>query len=259
MYSKILLFLKHCALYTTHMFLQIRSLTNLFWSSHCIDCLRIKLGLDILQDNPIYTETMLLRGEWNGGKYQTVFASDLSKWAWSKDTTDNPKSASYLNSLPELNNTRRLKSKLYDKCDDFTFPVINFQRMEFTFHSSYIILSHFPDSAHLRRLQLLYQCYVVHSLKISFQNYIWSTAQSGWPYQNIRFSNGNASFSVMYSHRLSPDLWWGPCCLFFLVFYVAFCFVLFVSVLCLLPNVICSSRLPIRDCSSIFYNVYFYY
>jgi hypothetical protein len=56
---------------------------------------------------------------------------------------NNPKSASYLNSLIELNNTRRLKSKLYDKCDDFTFPVINFQRMEFTFHNSYIILSHF--------------------------------------------------------------------------------------------------------------------
>jgi hypothetical protein len=43
-------------------------------------------------------------------------------------------------------------------------------------------------------------------LKISLQNYIWSTAQSGWPYQNIRFSNGNASFPVMYSPRFSADL-----------------------------------------------------
>ena len=135
-----------------------------------------------------------------------MFASDLSKWAWIKYTTENPKSASYLNSLLELNNTRRLKSKLYDKCDDFTFPVVNFQRMEFTFDNLNIILSDFPDSAQLRRQQLLYQCYVVHSLKISLQNYIWSTAHSAWPYQHIRFSNGNASFPVMYSPRFSPDL-----------------------------------------------------
>ena len=38
-------------------------------------------------------------------------------------------------------NEGRLKTNLYDRHDDFTFPVVNFPfiSMEFTFHDSYII------------------------------------------------------------------------------------------------------------------------
>jgi len=39
-----------------------------------------------------------------------------------KDTTDPQKSVSYL----EIDNAGRLKIKLYDKRDDFTFPTVNF-------------------------------------------------------------------------------------------------------------------------------------
>ena len=43
-----------------------------------------------------------------------------------KDTTDIQKSASYLDFHLEIDNGGRLKTKLYDKRDDFTFPIVNF-------------------------------------------------------------------------------------------------------------------------------------
>ena len=43
-----------------------------------------------------------------------------------KDTTDTMKSASYLDLFLEIDNTRHLKTKLYDKRDDFNFPIVNF-------------------------------------------------------------------------------------------------------------------------------------
>jgi len=42
-----------------------------------------------------------------------------------KDTTDTQKSASYLDLHLEIDNGGRLKTKLYDKRDNFTFPIIN--------------------------------------------------------------------------------------------------------------------------------------
>ena len=42
-----------------------------------------------------------------------------------KNTTDTVKSASYLDL--HLENEDRLKKKLYDKRDDFSFPIVNFQ------------------------------------------------------------------------------------------------------------------------------------
>ena len=51
-----------------------------------------------------------------------------------KDTTDTPKSTSYLDLHLKIDNGGRLKTKLYDKrSDDFTFPILNF-----SFISSYI-------------------------------------------------------------------------------------------------------------------------
>jgi hypothetical protein len=41
-----------------------------------------------------------------------------------KDTTD--RSASYLDLHLEINNEGRLRTKLYDKRDDFNFPIVNF-------------------------------------------------------------------------------------------------------------------------------------
>ena len=43
-----------------------------------------------------------------------------------KDTTDTTKSASYLDLYLEIDNDGRLKTKLYDKRDDFCFPIVNF-------------------------------------------------------------------------------------------------------------------------------------
>ena len=43
-----------------------------------------------------------------------------------KDTTDTAKSASYLDLHLEIDSDGRLKTRLYDKRDDFNFPIINF-------------------------------------------------------------------------------------------------------------------------------------
>ena len=43
-----------------------------------------------------------------------------------KDTAETQKSASYLDLHIEIDNRWRLKTKLYNKSDDFTFPIVNF-------------------------------------------------------------------------------------------------------------------------------------
>jgi hypothetical protein len=43
-----------------------------------------------------------------------------------KDTTDTDRSASYLNLHLEIDSLGRLKTKLYDKRDDFNFPIVKF-------------------------------------------------------------------------------------------------------------------------------------
>ena len=43
-----------------------------------------------------------------------------------KDTTETRRSASYLDLLLEINPDGILKSRIYDKRDDFSFPIVNF-------------------------------------------------------------------------------------------------------------------------------------
>jgi len=43
-----------------------------------------------------------------------------------KDTTDSPKSAFYLDLEHDINCTLQLKTKFYDKRDDFNFPIVNY-------------------------------------------------------------------------------------------------------------------------------------
>jgi len=43
-----------------------------------------------------------------------------------KDTTDIQMSASYLDLHLVIDNRERLNTKLYDKHDDFTFPIVSF-------------------------------------------------------------------------------------------------------------------------------------
>ena len=43
-----------------------------------------------------------------------------------KDTTDTDRSASYLDLHLQIDSEGRLKTKLYDKRDDFNFPIVNF-------------------------------------------------------------------------------------------------------------------------------------
>jgi hypothetical protein len=43
-----------------------------------------------------------------------------------KDTTDTDRSASYLDLHLEIDSNGRLRTKLYDKTDDFNIPIVNF-------------------------------------------------------------------------------------------------------------------------------------
>jgi hypothetical protein len=43
-----------------------------------------------------------------------------------KDTTDTYRSASYLDLHLEIDSEGRLRTKLYDKRDNFNFPIVNF-------------------------------------------------------------------------------------------------------------------------------------
>jgi hypothetical protein len=62
-----------------------------------------------------------------------------------KDTTDTDRSASYLDIHLEIDSEGRLRTKLYDKRDDFNFPIVNFYLYVATFqqhlHMQYISLS----------------------------------------------------------------------------------------------------------------------
>jgi hypothetical protein len=43
-----------------------------------------------------------------------------------KDTTDTDRSASYIDVHLEIDSEGQLRTKLYDKRDDFNFPIVNF-------------------------------------------------------------------------------------------------------------------------------------
>jgi hypothetical protein len=50
-----------------------------------------------------------------------------------KDTTDTDMSTSYLDLQLEIDSKGRLRTKLYDKIDDFNIPIVNFRFIRSTF------------------------------------------------------------------------------------------------------------------------------
>ena len=53
--------------------------------------------------------------------------ADLSNWTWNKDdTTHTARSASYLDLHLVIDSDDRLKTKIYDKRDDFNYPFVTF-------------------------------------------------------------------------------------------------------------------------------------
>ena len=79
----------------------------------------------------------------------------------------------------------RLKTKLYDKCDDFqivTFPIISSNILASPTYG--VILGSVHNAVILWRAQLLTQKilkqgYVAHWLKSSLQKNVWSSSKSG--------------------------------------------------------------------------------
>ena len=69
-----------------------------------------------------YTQLHKLNNSRFGDYLHCIYPNELEV----NDTTDNQTSASYLNIHLEIDNGGRFKTKLYDKRDDFTFPIVNF-------------------------------------------------------------------------------------------------------------------------------------
>ena len=102
-----------------------------------------------------------------------------------KDTINTLKSDSYLDLRLEIDNGGRLKTKLYDKHNDFTFPIVNFPFISsnisalpaYGVYISQLIgysracvqYSDFLDRTHLLTQKLLKQGYVAPRLKSSLQ------------------------------------------------------------------------------------------
>ena len=99
-----------------------------------------------------YTQLHRLNNSRFGDYLHRIYPNELEV----NDTTDNHTSASYIDLHLEIDSGGRFKTKLYDKRDDFTFPIVNFPfisnnipaslYLEFTFHNSYVILELVPST-----------------------------------------------------------------------------------------------------------------
>ena len=82
-------------------------------------------------------------------QYSVIMYIHISNWTWSKGYYWHS-TVSYLELHLEIKYEGKFKAKLYNKRDDFTFPIVNFpstvaifqqhERIEFIFHNSYVIL-----------------------------------------------------------------------------------------------------------------------
>ena len=126
-----------------------------------------------------YTQLHKLNNSRFGDYLHRIYPNELEV----NDTTDNQTSASYLSLHLEIDNGGRFKTKLYDKRDDFTFPIVNFPFISrniptspaFGVYISQLIrysracaqYIDFLDRAQLRMQKLLKQGYVPPKLKSS--------------------------------------------------------------------------------------------
>ena len=62
-----------------------------------------------------------------------IFCIASIQMSW-KDITDIQQSASHLDLYLDIDNIERLQTKLYDKRDDFTFPIVNFPFISSNIH-----------------------------------------------------------------------------------------------------------------------------
>ena len=122
-----------------------------------------------------------------------------------KDTTYTVKSASYLDIHLEIDNEGRLKTKLYNKIDDFSFPIVNFRFLwsnipaapahgvytsQLIRYSRACISYHdFCDRGLLLTRKLLNQEFQMVKLKSFLRKILRTPSQVDWPLWNNRFTD----------------------------------------------------------------------
>ena len=132
-----------------------------------------------------------------------------------KDTKDTVKSASYLDLHLEIDDESRLKTKFYDKRDDFSFPIVNFPFLcinipaapAYRVYISQLIRyskacvsnHHLLDRGLLLTKKLLNQ---VVKLKLIPSLILRTTSRVGWPLLNICFDDGYVPIVVPF-----PRMW----------------------------------------------------
>ena len=113
-----------------------------------------------------------------------------------KDTTDTQKSASYLDIHHEFDNRGRLKTKLYDKRDDFTFPIVNFPVISSNIAASQVCGVYISQLIHYSRACVQFSNFLERApQKLLKQGYVAPRLKSGWSLRNIHISNDNGSFT----------------------------------------------------------------
>ena len=135
---------------------------HIFWTTKS----RMKLKTNLPQtfnSSFCYTDDVLsLNNSWFCDYLHHIYLNELEV----KNTTDTQKSTSYLDLHIDIDNRGRLKIKLYDKRDDFTFPIANFPFISWNIpaspaHGVYISqYSDFLDKTQLLTQRLLKQGYV---------------------------------------------------------------------------------------------------
>ena len=70
----------------------------------------------------VHRSLLSLNNKGFGDHLQRIYPSELEI----KETTDSNKSASFLDLFLEIDNSGQLLSKIYDKRDDFSFPIVNY-------------------------------------------------------------------------------------------------------------------------------------
>jgi hypothetical protein len=104
-------------------------LANLFLYSYEADCIQgllkkieKKLARSFIFTFRYIDDVLSLNNSRFGDFVDRIYPIELEI----KDTTDTDRYASYLDLHLEIDSQGRLRTKLYDKRDDFNFPIVNF-------------------------------------------------------------------------------------------------------------------------------------
>ena len=138
-----------------------------------------------------------------------------------KDTTDTDRYVSYLDLHLEIDNEGRLRTKLYDKRDDFNFPIVNFPFICSNIPAEPAYGLYICQFIRYSRVRGLYQDLLDRGLLLTRSYWTkgsywlsWShhfehlPTWLGWPAWNISITNDHEYFPLVVNTSRSFPLTW---------------------------------------------------